>query len=344
MANKKNISVGDAFRSAVNLTSTIPLNEASRGLAIKQDKISMLPRNQIHEAREESDIYPELRGVEALAADIRERGIQTPLTVIPNDEGEFVLLSGHRRLKAYDIACETLGYDNGGVVPCIVSKKPSAGREFEVAEALILNNLQRDKTDYERMMEIVTFKSCVEARRVCGEKIPIVRDRVRDRLGVSDTTITRFDKIYTSLDKRLMPSFREGMIASSVAYEVAKLDKAAQDKIVAAWDMKSQLQLNTVNAILAGAAKSNEDTPETVKRVKYVPSSIHEGVSEFRSSIEKIGETIERIEGNYTVDDEKLEKQIIKKLADSIDKVRRLQEDLFAIQGKLGVEFEDDEA
>ena len=337
-SKKTKIGVGEAFMTSQsvyngvqNEGSTIPLNDASRGLALKQTRVTMLPRDVIHESTDENIIYPELRGIDALAADIVARGIQTPLSVVPSADGEYEVLSGHRRMHAYDYAVSELGYENGGVLPCIVSSRPNEGREFETTEALILNNLQRDKTDFERMMEIVVYKRCVEQRKSSGEDIGVVRDYIRSRLGVSDTMITRCDKIYTCMNPNLMNDFKQENIPGTVAYEVAKLDPEEQAYVSEHWDRSGPLHLNTVNALVS---KMNSDGGEDgpVKKEKYVPKTFEAGMDEIRASFVSVEEMVSGISSGKTKMSHANQKRALAKIGKCVEQFRKLQMEIAAMQ------------
>lgn len=292
---KKFSGVGASFAHNTNNL----LNEASRSMAVQSSSIKWLPVEQVKPNPEEDDMY-DVDSLDALARDIAKRGIQNPLQVVPLGEGEYRITGGHRRRAANIIALEKYGYENGEKVPCIIGKPPQEGREFESTEAMILDNLQRVKTDFNRMMEIIKFKACTERRKALGEDIPVVRERVKERLDVSDTEITRFEKIYNSLNPKLMPYYREQKIATSVAYEIARMDGEVQEFIVSHWDTEETLNMPLMNSITAKyydnlakekAAENSEEGASEAKRKAVVvpkPESIGEGMDMLQKSISHI--------------------------------------------------------
>ena len=252
---------------------TVPagFNEVTRSKALKSTTVVWLPRDEIRCNPEEDEVY-DITEIDALAADIAERGIQTPLNVVPAEDEGYIIIGGHRRLSANDLAKEKYGYTGADTVPCIVNDEARPGREFENTEKMILDNLQRVKSDYSRMMEIIRFEECTYKRREAGEDIPNVRKRIQTRLGVGDTEITRFKKIHDALYPDLMPAFRQGLIATTVAYEVAKTEDACQKFISDNWDREEPLSLAMYNALTAmyldskKASEAGSDTPIASKQ------------------------------------------------------------------------------
>lgn len=328
---RKFSGVGASF---ANNTSSL-LNDASRRLAVQSASVKWLPLEQVVPNPEEDDMY-DIDSLDALARDIAQRGIQNPLQVTPIEEGKFRIIGGHRRRAANIIALEKYGYEAGEKVPCIIGEAPKAGREFESTEAMILDNLQRDKTDFNRMMEIIKFKACTEQRKALGEDIPNVRDRVKERLDVSDTEITRFEKIYHSLQAQLMPFYREQKIATSVAYEIARMDEAVQQFIVDQWDTNETLNMPLMNAITAKyydnlakekeAEGEGEDTKAGLaekapaKKEKVIapkPASIGEGMDMLHKSFSNITAMLgsEKAQQLNSKDTTKLLKRIQKEMS-----------------------------
>lgn len=328
MAKKSFTGVGASF---ANNTSAL-LNAASLQQTAKAESITWIPAEQVHPNPEEDALY-DVDSLDALARDIAERGITNALRVKPDGMGEFIVIGGHRRRAANQIAYEKYGYEKGEKLPCFITSAPAAGREFESTEDMILDNLQRDKTDFNRMMEIVKFKECTEARRRAGEDIPVVRDRIKERLGVSDSEITRFEKIYNSLHKELMPYYRAQKIATSVAYEIARLEEEIQEFIVQQWDKEEPLNLPLMNVITAKYydlyakgkqrqdAKPEAEESEEPARKKTIsipkPESIDEGMDMLSKSFTNISTMLssERAQQLSKKDKGKLLKRIQKEMS-----------------------------
>lgn len=336
MGAKKKFDIGEQYRK-----SNLALSAESRKHAIQTEKVSYLQRSQLHVSPVEKKYYPELRDLDALALDIMQRGIQTPLRVMVEystncEDGDidhtYEVTSGHRRMAAYDIAVEKYGYSGGKGLPCIIDPRPDEESLYEAEEALILNNLQRDKTDYEKMMEIVGFKKCTEQRKAAGENIPVIRDRVKERLGVTDSDITRFEKIYNSLLPDLMFEFKNSNIAATVAYEVAKQEQACQEYINEYWVKEGALQSSMVATLVQqfySGQKENVSTPEKKPVDHHIPASIADGCEELNSMVTELSAILdaERMGGVS----KKLDKQLRKKIGKQVEQMKKLQAEIIRL-------------
>ena len=265
------------------------LNETSKNVS-NGNRVQMLTVNKLIPNEKNNNIY-DITDLEALAKDISERGIQQPLIVRLRPDGKYTIVSGHRRLAAYNLAVTKFGYNNGECLPCLLQNDIHS--DLEEREALILNNLQRDKSDFNRMMEIVEMRKCAEERRDLGEKIENIRIYIMNKLGVSNSEISRFEKIYSSLISPLMESFRNQLIATNVAFQIAKLEENAQQYIHEHWDRKKDDGMLTFPAMKALLKEFNEseeidshDVPEPqeiieeswAKEIKY--ENIETGISQ----------------------------------------------------------------
>ena len=314
------------------------LNASSRQMAVKSGKVTFLSWEQLKDSPHEATIYTirVTEAIKALAHDICRRGVQDPLRVLPIDADTYEVISGHRRLAAIKYAIEHLDYKDCENVPCIISSRPFKGREFETTEDIILDNLQRDKTDFERMMEIVEFKRCTELRKAAGEDIPNVRDRIELCLGVSNSEITRFVKIHTSLNKDLMEAFREEAIAGTVAYEVAKLNDDIQEFIVQVWNREENpiLTLAFVNYAAAKFLEAekalekvnnqNEPVPQPQKPSIPVPKTIDEGVTMLEGAYKNV---VSSLNTNVEIP-RKIRTKILKKISRHMSQLVALQNEL----------------
>lgn len=332
MAKKKFTGISEAFEA----NSGGLLNDASRDMGIKRSSVYRIPRGQIVSHEMESTIYPDMApGAEpdeslyALARAIKQNGLHAPLRVYALDDGRYRLLGGHRRLAANNLAVDELGYEDGETVPCILVDPLDATDE---TEALILDNLHRNKSDYTRMQEIVQMYACGEARRARGENIVQIRDFVKERLGVGDTEVTRFKKIHSDLIPELMQKFRENMIPATVAYEVARCDTEVQQFIAERWSGDTPLSLPGMAAFIGEYETAHKEAPKVKKETAAkapsapVPKSIPEGLTFLSTEVTKV----ERRLSSPVV--ERLDKRTLKQI---LKKIQRHNTALLALQAEL---------
>lgn len=117
-----------------------------------------------YQTRKEYDEYDLCK----LSLSIKENGILQPLCVRPAENG-YVLIAGHRRLKAAILA----GYTS---VPCIVSDAD----EQSAAVLTVVENLQRKD---------LTFFEEAEAISFLISKFNLSQSRAAERLGLAQSTL-----------------------------------------------------------------------------------------------------------------------------------------------------------
>lgn len=273
MAKKVNVM------AALEVNNASLLNKTSQSLAIQTDQIYWLPREKVHphpaeeniydtsefcipnetsaddsmgsdvDDGEHKDRYAELR---ALAEDIARRGIQTPLKVYARDDGEYVLIGGHRRRAANELAIKLYPEyrEKGSKLPCIIKPAYDPNKQYEAIEDMILDNLQREKSDYDKVRETAMYHECLSQRKQSGEDIKI-RQTIIKHLGRSDSEITRHLLIMKDLIPGLLEYFKQDLIAQTVAYEIAKKEVPFQRFLLddSTWDKHTKLSLRDVRII-----------------------------------------------------------------------------------------------
>lgn len=337
MAKKNTVNFGGSMGAMFSPSSDKP-NEPNIGILndvskeqVSGERVSKIKRSKIVKNVRNEAIY-DVKELDALARDIAERGIQQPLLLRLRPDGKYVITSGHRRFVANDIAIEKYGYD-GEYLPCIV--RDNIADSIEEREALILDNLQRDKSDFNRMMEIVEMRQCAEERRERGENIVNIRHYLMDRLGVSNSEISRFERIHSSLIPDLMTLFRAERISTNVAHEIAKLDEAAQSYIFENWDSSNAsedlafpIMTKLVTAYQLSLAGSRAEVPTKQKTPgnaveKFL--SISDGVAGVEDCCKAL---FSKIRGAGKICDPKAEKKVLQK-------INKLYAELLSLQSEL---------
>lgn len=162
--------------------------------------------------------------MDQLVQSIKERGIITPVTLRPKEDGRYEIVSGHRRKKA----CELAGFDT----------VKAEVRELTRDEAIILmveSNLQRSVIlpsekafSYKMRLEAMnrqgqrTDLTCSPV----GNKLPGVKSStvMAEEVGESKNTIFRYIRL-TELIPELLDLVDEGRIAFRPAVELSYLQK-----------------------------------------------------------------------------------------------------------------------
>ena len=312
------------------------------------ERVKLILRGELEPSKKNKDIY-NVDDLETLAADIARRGIQEPLIVRQKPNGKFAIRAGERRYAANAIAVDKMGYSDGEYLPVIV--RNNITDEIEEREAIILDNLQRVKTDYTRMMEIIELINCAEARKERGEKIASVRNYVMERLGVSQSEITRFERIHKSLIPELLQEFRNERFATNVAHTIATgASEDAQKYIYENWDWGRiddgekpvMLTYPDVEKLQNAYLKSGQSEKEAEKKKKeiYKFSSRDESITTLDTSFTRLSERLKdaglrKAEGKLKKADQK---KIMSRASKLYAELISLQSDLDLLMGNVGEE------
>ena len=166
--------------------------------------------------------------MDQLVESIKERGLITPITLRPKEDGRYEIVSGHRRKKACEIA--GLSFVKADV------------REMSRDEAIILmveSNLQRSVILPSE--KAFSYKMRYEAlKRRSGERTDLTWDPLGPRLRTSQmvgndvsesaTQIKRYMRL-TELVPDLLDLVDEGKIALRPAVELSYLTKDEQEMV-----------------------------------------------------------------------------------------------------------------
>ena len=168
--------------------------------------------------------------MDQLVESIKERGLITPITLRPKEDGRYEIVSGHRRKKA----CEIAGLS---VVKADV-------REMSRDEAIILmveSNLQRSVILPSE--KAFSYKMRLEAMKRQGKRTDLTCRPVGDKLderrsgevlgdivGESERQIQRYIRL-TELVPELLDLVDEGQIGLRPAVELSYLTKEEQEMV-----------------------------------------------------------------------------------------------------------------
>ena len=165
--------------------------------------------------------------MDQLVQSIKERGIITPVTLRPKEDGRYEIVSGHRRKKA----CELAGLDT----------IKAEVREMTRDEAIILmveSNLQRSTILPSE--KAFSYKMRLEAMNRQGQRNdltsgPVVpkfsRDALGDKAEESGRQVSRYIRL-TELIPELLDLVDEGRIAFRPAVELSYLQKEEQGALL----------------------------------------------------------------------------------------------------------------
>lgn len=188
-------------------------------------QVVMLPAENI-EPNPENSIY-EIGDVSMLKADIAERGLRSPLEVLPAKGGKYMLLAGHRRWTA----CRELAAENVpgfALLPCVI--RESHGSDDDLIALITSNATARELTDGERLRQYLALKKALENKKAAGDLDGRVRDEMSRITGDGTGTLGRLNSIATHCTPQVLEMLSKGEIGITRAYECSRLYKVQQER------------------------------------------------------------------------------------------------------------------
>ncbi len=284
MKNEKSIDLGLTAYDELFMT------DQERAEA-KLPRIYDLPLDQIDDFPDHPFQVRMDEDMDQLVQSIKERGLITPITVRPKEDGRYEIVSGHRRKTA----CELAG------LPTVKAEI----REMTRDEAIILmveSNLQRSVILPSE--KAFSYKMRYEAmKRVAGARTDLTGDPLGPRLKTSEmvalenndsaSQVKRFIRL-TELVPELLQMVDEGRIAMRPAVELSYLTKKEQQYLVDAIEYAdctpSHAQAIRMRAFSKDGVLGqhvidnilNEEKPNQVERIslryndakRYIPSNV----------------------------------------------------------------------
>ena len=172
-------------------------------------------------------------GLKDLAAGIEMDGLQEPL-VLGQINGEYWLISGHRRMAALNILVAE-GKEAFETVKC--RYKQMTETEFRIA-LLVGNTFNRKMTDYDLMTQAAEWKEVLTQARKEGLLILEAGERVRDyvaaAMGETVPKIRDLNTIDGNATQEVKEQFQKGNMGITAALEASKADEETQKEIAQA--------------------------------------------------------------------------------------------------------------
>ena len=202
-----------------------------------------------------------------LMESIKERGVITPATVRPKDDGRYELISGHRRKRA----CEKAGFET---LRCEVV-------ELDRDEATILmveSNLQRSVIlpsekafAYKMRLEAMKRKA---GRPSKENSVPVAqnfdgktsRELLAEQVGESQDQVRRFIRL-TNLVPELLEFVDNGKIKMRPAVELSYLNEDCQRDVVDEIDMNDCTPSHDQTIRMRKMYEEGKLTPEAIQAI-----------------------------------------------------------------------------
>ncbi len=223
MAKKFNLKVGEGLLN--------PASQASK--QAEEFNIVMLPLASLEPNEENEGIS--LDDIKELSQSILDNGLDQNFVVVPKTNGNYKILSGHRRR----LACLELvdrGHSEWNNVPCIIKdiSKITLPLDDEMKElfALLTTNTQRrNETLSDKLKMREKANRIYDALKDKGELVGQRRKWLAEHLNISDSQIKNLDYIDTHAEPEIREAIEKDLITPAVANEIAHLNPEDQQAI-----------------------------------------------------------------------------------------------------------------
>ena len=202
-----------------------------------------------------------------LVESVKERGIITPVTLRPKEDGRYEIVSGHRRKKA----CELAGFET----------VKAEVREMTRDEAIILmveSNFQRSQILPSE--KAFAYKMRLEAmKRQAGRpskenSVPVAqnyegktsRELLGEQVGESQGQVRRYIRL-TNLVPELLDLVDEGKIKMRPAVELSYLDEDSQRAVVDEIDLNQATPSHAQTIRMRQFFTDGKLTPEVISAI-----------------------------------------------------------------------------
>lgn len=285
----------------------------SERLADTQERIQELPLDKLVPFPNHPFKVVDDEKMQETVDSIKEYGVLVPVLVRPKDDGNFEIVSGHRRHRASILAGET-------EIPAIV-------REMDDDAAILVmvdSNLQRETILPSE--KAFAYKMKLEALKRQGARTDLTSTQVAQKLsvekvgedaGISKDQVRRFIRL-TNLQPELLEMVDNKQMAFNSAVEVSYLTENEQTQLKSVFDM------NECSPSLSQASRLKKYSQEG-KLDANVMDAIMSEEKEMESKLVLKGDTIRKyFPKSYTPIE--MQKTIIKLLEDWHRKQQRQQE------------------
>ena len=202
-----------------------------------------------------------------LVESVKERGIITPVTLRPKEDGRYEIVSGHRRKKA----CELAGFET----------VKAEVREMTRDEAIILmveSNFQRSQILPSE--KAFAYKMRLEAmKRQAGRpskenSVPVAqnyegktsRELLGEQVGESQDQVRRYIRL-TNLVPEILDLMDEGKIKMRPAVELSYLDEESQRAVVDEIDLNQATPSHAQTIRMRQFFTDGKLTPEVISAI-----------------------------------------------------------------------------
>lgn len=208
------------------------LNEMSQNLK-EGFEVTLIPIDKIYE--NENNHYS-IEDIDELAESIKEVGLKQNLDVIKGSNGNYKLLSGHRRFKALQLL--SASDDKYKMIPCTITElssvhMPIDDNKKEKYLITITNSTQRNMTDSDLFNQYNDLIDIYKEAEKNGYKISgRRRSLIAKDMNISSAQVGKMDYIKKNATPELIEEIQKDNISIYSANEIAHMKEDEQAEAI----------------------------------------------------------------------------------------------------------------
>lgn len=208
------------------------------------ERIRLIPLDAIK--ANDKNFY-EISGIRNLAESISIVGLLDPVRVVSAEDRSYRLVSGHRRLAAYQLLRdEAHGMEFDKIPSIIMSKLDTLDEEFALLTA---NATARELSYADKLQQEKAMRETLLAMKAQGRQLPSgLSQYIADSMGVSRNEVSRMHTVNENLVPEAMEKVTSGDLNASEAYQLARQPEAEQKETVRQLNLKDKVYQKDVDA------------------------------------------------------------------------------------------------
>lgn len=188
---------------------------------------------------EDPNNFYQLTDIPLLADNIAMCGLQQPIRVRQQENGRYMIVSGHRRRAALEMLVAD-GYEQWQEAPCIV-EQDVVSPTLQQLRLIYANANTRKMSNAELGEQAEQVEKLLYQLKEEGYDFPgRMRDHVAEAVGASKSKLARLKVIRENLATVWVDAYRGELIGESVAYALSQMPKSWQTIIHKVWGEKAK--------------------------------------------------------------------------------------------------------
>lgn len=226
-----NSAVSDMFASVYSMNSASNMADILTNMTTGMD-IHKIDLDKLKEAPSEWNFYSplSLKKMEELIDSIEKNGLLHPLVVWEQNDGNYIILSGHNRKKAFEILYDNTKDEKYSKVFCYI-KKSDEITEDEAKEIIIDTNwVQRELSTIEKAQSIYRKYTAIGRKQKVkhGEGQGIRNyDRIAEQYNISGRHVLNYYKLNYLIDE-IQNMVSENRLSIKAGVKLSNLDPLMQ--------------------------------------------------------------------------------------------------------------------